>query len=261
MDKCSHTVMPNPITRANKNLAEDRRRVSMSRALINARHNLSLAEKRIVGLAIAKLDSRICTGITLVSRINAREYSDVYGIRPNTAYEQLRSAAKSLFGRTIIFGSKTKISDIRWVGRCTYHIGQGEVELVWFHEIVPELRGLRENYISYVLMRAAPLHSVYSWRLLELLVQYPLREGKITAIFNIEEFKLSIGAEKAHAKYSQLRKKIIEPAVDELTRNGWSITSDTVKLGRKIVKLKFVAVPPPKNVSPPALEAPDSPRF
>jgi len=78
------------------------RYVTMSNALIRAGHGLSLSEKRIVALAIAKMDSkgRLRTAPD-ISRIYAHEYAEAFEVAPNTAYEALQDAAKQLFKRQI----------------------------------------------------------------------------------------------------------------------------------------------------------------
>ena len=74
--------------------------VTMSNALTRAGHGLTLAEKRVVMMAVSKLDSMkvMRPGEMLPSvKITAAEYAETYGVDPNTAYEALQDAAKNLF--------------------------------------------------------------------------------------------------------------------------------------------------------------------
>ena len=80
--------------------------VTMNNALTRAGHGLTLAEKRVIMIAVSKLDSMkiMQPGEVLPSvRITALEYAETYGVEPNNAYEALQSAAKNLFDRKLTF--------------------------------------------------------------------------------------------------------------------------------------------------------------
>ena len=81
------------------------RLVTMSNALTRAGHGLTLAEKRIVASAVAKLDSRraLPPGEVPRTRITAAEYAETFGVDLDTAYDQLQDAAKQLYKRSITF--------------------------------------------------------------------------------------------------------------------------------------------------------------
>ena len=119
-------------------------------ALTRAGHGLSLSEKRLVMLALSSLDSKATyiIGQVPTSRVTAAEYAELYDVDPNTAYDQLQAAAKALYNRSItIFEhsakrkgrslSSTIRTDMRWVGRCKYHEGEGWVEIGWWPELMP----------------------------------------------------------------------------------------------------------------------------
>jgi plasmid replication initiation protein len=127
---------------------------------------------------------------------------------------------------------------MRWVGRCTYHEGEGWVELAWWPELLSSLTGLKKNFTTYQLQQASALRSAYSWRLLELLTRFQ-KTG--WAEYTIEDFCAAMDAtEKQRANFNNIKRRIIEPAVAELTaKDGWFIEWETIKAGRKVVKLKF----------------------
>ena len=158
----------------------------MKNALTRAGHGLSLSEKRLVMLALSSLDSKATyiIGQVPTSRVTAAEYAELYDVDPNTAYDQLQAAAKALYNRSItIFEhsakrkgrslSSTIRTDMRWVGRCKYHEGEGWVEIGWWPELMPYVsKVVRGNFTSYQLKQASALRSVHSWRLLELLLRF-----------------------------------------------------------------------------------------
>jgi plasmid replication initiation protein len=225
--------------------------VTMSNALTRAGHGLTLAEKRVVMMAVSKLDSAkvMRPGEMLPSvKITAQEYAETYEVDPRTAYEALQGAAKNLFERKLTFfepahkrgGKPLKPirNDMRWVGRCQYHEGEGWVQLAWWPDLLPSLVGLRKQFTTYQLQQASALRSAYSWRLLELLMRFK-STGK--AEYTVEDFAASMDAtEKQRADFSKLRTKMIEPAVKELTeKDGWLIQWEPIKVGRKVKAIRF----------------------
>lgn len=227
-------------------------KITMSNALIRAGHGLTLAEKRIVMLAVSKLDSRApappSLSLQLRTKITAAEYAETFSVDANTAYEALQDAAKNLFERKITFFEpaytraglplKPIRNDMRWVGRCKYHEHAGWVELSWWPDLLPSLMGLKKQFTTYNLQQANALRSAYSWRLLELMMHYK-DSGK--AEYTIEDFCTSMDAtEKQKSNFNNIKRRIIEPAVKELTeKDGWIIQWEPIKTGRKVTRIRF----------------------
>lgn len=226
------------------------RLVTMSNALTRAGHGLTLAEKRIIAAAVSKLDSRRQLGPGEVprTRITAAEYAETFDVDTATAYEQLQTAAKALYARSITFYEPahrrrgkplppTKVQ-MRWIGSAKYQKGEGWVELAWWPDLMRHLVGLKAQFTSYQLQQASALRSTYSWKLLELLTRF---EGTGWAEYTIEDFAAAMDAtEKQRADFGKMRTKIIEPAVKELgDKDGWLIHWRPIKAGRKVAAVRF----------------------
>lgn len=224
--------------------------ISMSNALTRAGQGLTLAEKRIVAAAVSKLDSRRAPpgGETPVTRITAAEYAETFHVDPNTAYEQLQAAAKTLYSRSITFYEAahrrngaplppTKVQ-MRWVGIVKYQIGEGWVELHWWPDLLPHLTALKGQFTTYQLQQASALRSIYSWRLLELLTRF---KSTGWAEYDIEDFATAMDAtEKQRENFNNIKRRIIEPAVAELNaKDGWIIEWEPIKSGRKVKAVRF----------------------
>jgi plasmid replication initiation protein len=224
--------------------------ITMSNALTRAGHGLSLSEKRLVMLAVSKLDSRHPPqpGELPTTKITAIEYAEQFGVDPRTAYEALQDASKALFERKVTYFEPahkrsgkplrpTRI-DMRWVGECHYNEGEGSVSLAWWPRLLPSLMGLKSQFTTYQLQQASALRSAYSWRLLELLTRF---RSTGVAEYTVEDFATSMDAtEKQRADFAKLRTKIIEPAVKELTeKDGWLIEWEPIKTGRKVTTVRF----------------------
>ena len=238
--------------------------VSMSNALTRAAHGLTLGEKRIIMAAVSKLDSfkMPAPGQHIpTTKITAAEYAELAGCEGPAAYEALQTAAKNLYNRSIVIfkpsfvrgnqkiGDKGTVTYMRWVGRADYHEKEGWIELDWWYEVVPHLMGLRKNFTSYQLQQANALRSIYSWRLLELLMRF---KSTGTAYYTIEDFCASMEAtDKQRTDFAAIRRKIIEPAVKELQeKDGWLIQWQPINAGRKVKAVQFSFMRAPEKPIP-----------
>ena len=168
-------------------------------------------------------------------------------------YEQLQDAGKELYKRSITFTEpkigKRKggaVHTLRWIGRATYHKGEGWIELAWWHEVMPHLCGLQRQFTKYQLQQASALRSLYSWRLLELMQSW---QDKGRFEISIEDFAKAMEAtEKQRQDFAAIRRRMIEPAIKELEqKDGWLIQWEPVKLGRKVSSLRFAFMKNPQQ--------------
>lgn len=219
------------------------RHVNMSNDLTQAAHNLTLGEKRVVMSCVAQLDSLRMESGRYKIKLTALEFAAAFGVDPATAYAQLKDVADRLYERTVVREQATrkgpKISRYRWVSGITYHKGEGWIELGFSHEITPHLVALRGNFTSYKLTQATALRSVYSWRLLEMLMQF---KGTGLLRISVDDFCHAMSAPPSYrANFKELRTRIIDAAVKELTaKDGWVIDWNGTKPGgRKITGLEF----------------------
>lgn len=229
--------------------ATGKRWVTMSNALTRAAHGLTLAEKRIIMMAVSTLNPKevLRPGEVPTTRILAADYAAMAGIEAHTAYEQLQAAAKALYERSVTFyvpahrrGGKplppTRVQ-MRWVGEARYQQGEGWIEVCWWPKILPHLTGLKKKFTSYQLQQASALRSVYSWKMLELLMRF---ESTGWAEYTIEDFKESMEAPQSLSDFAQIKRRIIEPAVAELVeKDGWLIDWKPVKAGRRVKAVRF----------------------
>jgi plasmid replication initiation protein len=233
--------------------------VTLSNALTRAGQGLSLTEKRLIMLAVSKLDSfkPVPFGVSISTKISAAEYVEAFEVDINTAYDQLQSGAKNLYNRSILFftpahkrngqpiENQFKRNTMRWVGRVEYDKGGGMVELFWWHEVLPHLTAIKKHFTSYQLKQTSALRSVYSWRLLELLMKYK-NTGR--AEYTIDDFHTSMDVPPSFkGDFGQLKRRVIEPAVRELNdKDNWLLHCEPIKKGRKVTRLVFTFQPNPQ---------------
>ena len=137
--------------------------VNMSNALVRAAHGLTLAEKRVVSICIAKMDSVGLNNGRYKFKLTAREFAETFEVDANTAYEQLQFAGNHLIkriARTFEDGRRGKIEHKWvWVSGVAYHPGEGWMELGFSPEMTPHLTLLRQQFTSRVVPGAKSLIS------------------------------------------------------------------------------------------------------
>jgi len=215
--------------------------VAMSNALVQSGYSLSLNEKRLVALAASKIDSRKATLNSLSIRVTAGEFEKTYDISQKHSFRDLRAAGRSLFERKITFIEQGKkgqiITDIRWVNKAKYYEGEGWIELQFYDELVPHLTKLTKRFTTYKLEQSKALKKIYSWRILELMMMHK-SHGHFE--MNLDEFIKILELPKSYQKFSEMRRKVLEPSVKELSKNsGYAVEYTALKAGRKVKRLVF----------------------
>ena len=218
--------------------------ITMSHALTTAAQGLTLAEKRVMMYAVAKLDSFKSDGGTPTGTVKlvAHDYAEQFGVDTDTAYTQLRQAGKGIFNRYIRFFELGRRGPeevmVRWVSSARYSPGTGTVTLRFTPEIAPHLLELKRQFTKYKLAQASALRSIYSWRLLELLSQY---EATGWWQIELEAFHHAMETPDGYkSNFKDCRRWVIEAAVRELTeKDGWQIHWTPIKTGRKVTALRF----------------------
>jgi plasmid replication initiation protein len=222
--------------------------VNMSNALVRGAQGLSLAEKRLVALAIAKTDSVAVRALIAAQRdgwtvrILASEYKEAYEVDARTAYEQLKAGARALLRRTWKAASDGKrgrtVREGNYFAVIEYCEGEGRVEVKFTAEVAPHLLGLRAQFTTYKLKQAGALRSVYAWRLFECLKSWESRKcWRVT----VAEFHKAMDAPASlRGDFGNLRMRVIEPAVKELRdKSAMLIAWEAIKSGRKVIELEF----------------------
>ena len=218
--------------------------VTMGNELIRAAHNLSLMEKRVLMLAVSKLDSRQASSQqNTVVKLTVLDFVKEFGIDQSSAYREVRKAVRGVRKRYIRFWEHGKNGalydiDVSWTTKAKYAENEGWIELSLNGDLNPQFFELKSHFTSYTLSRAGALRSLYAWRLFELLMQF-----KRTGFLKIEldEFHHSMESSNSYRKdFGATRRKIIEPAVKEIIKkDGLKVTWKAIKTGRKVTSLEF----------------------
>lgn len=227
--------------------------VVMSNALARAGDGLTLSEKRLVMLAISKLDAKRkpVHGEIVTSTVTAAEYGELCGLDRDNAYKQLKAAKARLYGRSInvlpryrdqfIEGRRgihggDESDNLRWIYRAIY--GNGAVTLYWSPSLYPHILDIKTHFMEHQAHQAAHFRSGYSWPLLRVLSSWRDRgECEI----ELAELCTALDVpEKQRANFAHMRRRVIEPAVLDLNeKDGWAIEWTPMKTGKKVTTLYF----------------------
>lgn len=215
--------------------------VKKSNALINASYTITLAEQRLILLAVAKANSELENMEELT--VHARDYADQWGVSMKTAYEAMQYAASQLFERRFTFqqetknGLKTTVS--RWVSHITYIEGEASVSLAFAPHVRPLLCDLKEKFTHYALEQIAELTSVHAVRLYELLIAW--RSTGKTPVIEVADLRQRLGIEpNEYQRMTDLKRRVLDFAIKKINEHTDINASYTQhKHGRSISGFEF----------------------
>ena len=218
--------------------------VVKSNRLVEASYRLTLAEQRIVLLAIVQA-RETQTGLTSDSNLEVRaaDYAKTFDIPENQAYEQMIEAEQTLFNRYVILhdinpktGKEDKIKT-RWLSSVTYPKGGGSIYLQFAQKIVPYITRLETEFTPYRLEKVAGMSSVYAIRIYELLIQW----GSIgRREVELEWLKKTLMVDKEYVRLDNFKKKVIDIGLFQINEFSDLTASYTQrKTGRIVTHLIF----------------------
>lgn len=227
--------------------------VVKSNRLVEASYRLTLAEQRIVLLAIVQA-RETQTGLTIDSNLEVRaaDYAKTFDIPENQAYEQMIEAEQTLFNRYVILhdinpktGKEDKIKT-RWLSSVTYPKGGGSIYLQFAQKIVPYITRLETEFTPYRLEKVAGMSSVYAIRIYELLIQWG---GIGKREVELEWLKKTLMVGDKYERLEHFKTKVIDIGISQINEFSDLTASYTQrKAGRVVTHLifTFAQKTPPK---------------
>jgi len=231
--------------------------VAMSRALVNAQHGLSLNEKRLMMTALRSIDSRKspyqhgkADGYVSV-RIRAEEFAAVAALAPRSgekqaaaAYQGMKEACASLLERKLSYMDGKKRVQLRWVWKATYHDGEAWAEICFSPDLTPHIFLLQRKFVSYQLDFARGLQSIYSWRLLELLMR---EKDRGLLLITVDDLRAALEVPPTY-RFADIKRRVIGMAVSELNEKADLVIDwRGIKRGRAVHSLEFRFIENPQR--------------
>ena len=223
----------------------ERNEVRKSNQLIEARYRLTLGEQRLI--------LHLCSLIHSSDKdfksyeIRVKDFAKMFGLeKRNNIYKAVENAAKELAGKRLDISRDGKEIYVSWLSYVEYVEGSGIVKVEFHRSLKPYLLQLQEygNFTKYQVNHVVSFKSQYSIRLYELLKQkaFTAEKRKFSRCFEIESFRSILGiAVNEYEVFSNLRRKVIEPAIEEVSEYTDLEITDVHygKTGRKVTNITF----------------------
>lgn len=220
-------------------LTTDKRTVTQDNFLIRASYEMTLIEKRLLILAISKVNPMNMPNKNepFEFTITAKEWAKMYG--SGNAYRDIGRAIDGLDKRKVPLpaeGGATRTEE-PWLGKRSYFDKQGKVVVVFNHSVSIYLAGMVDQYTKYDLFNVIDFQTVYAIRLYELLSQY-----KDTGYYvvSVESLRNTLALQDKYPRFAEFRRNIIEKAVAEINdKSNYSVSWEGVRKGRDTASIKF----------------------
>lgn len=212
--------------------------VTQDNQLIEACYTMTLNEKRLLMLAISKINPMDFPKLSepLRCKVTTGDWLECFASA--NAYRDMQIATKAIRQRAIRLHPSIGIEEeINWLEKAVYNKNNSSIELVFTRSIQVRLQGMLEAFTTTDLLHVNKLSSLYSVRLYELLAQY-----KKTGFrqISIEDFRIAMDCIDKYPETWRLKQKVLAPALRDLkNNNGTEVKVEDVKDGRTIVAFKF----------------------
>lgn len=216
--------------------------VKKDNALIRAAYTLSLAEHRLILLAVA--DAAGQPDVLKDMTVHAEQYADRFRVTRQAAYMALADASKQLFERRFSYertSSKGRPRQVvsRWIQRIEYGESEGLVKLRFADDVIPLLTDLQRRFTYYSLGQISNLTSTYAVRLYELLIAW--RSTGKTPMFEMAEFREHLGIEPdEYPRMTDFKRWALDVAIKQVNEHTDIVaTYEQHKRGRSISGFSF----------------------
>ena len=221
--------------------------VVLQNRVIECYRSMSLDEKRLFIMATPLARTTKISSNDPVF-ISSSEFSKECGIDLSTAYTALELASERLFTR--FFGYTNAEGDrvkMRWLNKVIYKAGQGGSELYFTDEVLLLLREFDalNPYTKYKKEVVLRLKKDYSLDFYHLAKKHQTMGG---FQISLDELFEQLGLPESYrTRMNNLKSRVIEPSLDEITANtDIDLSYENVKRGRSVVGFKFTVKEKPK---------------
>ena len=223
----------------------NRNLVVKDNALVSAAYRLTLAEQRLILLAI--IDAREL-GLEINEKheleIKASSYQSSFNVSRQAAYMALKEASETLMKRTFSYTYTSGKSNLRhaksaWLQYIDYSEQEASVKLIFATKVIPLICKLEKQFTSYELAQVSELTSAYAIRLYELLMQW--KTAKKTPVLELMEFRKKLGVEASeYMQMHNFKSRVLDAAVSQINAStDISASYEQHKSGRKITGFSF----------------------
>lgn len=227
-------------------------RVYKSNALIDASYRLGVIEQRIILACISQVRRDQPITDEVLYSVSIRDIGNLAGTERKSLYDDLSKAARRLRRKDVTIalepnggGIKPMVMEMSWVQTCVYIEREGRIQLRFSKDMLPYLAELKEQFTGYALADVIRMTSAYAIRLFELLIQYSAVGQREIAV---EDLRRWFRLEDTYRLLSELRRRVIEPAVSQINEHGpLTVQWEPRKSGRTVTHFVFTFTPKKKT--------------
>lgn len=220
--------------------------VRKDNALTRAAYTLSLAEHRLILLAVADANGQ--ADILKDMTVYAEDYAERFKVTRQAAYMALHDATKQLFERKFSYveqapNGATRQVVSRWIQRVQYGESEGLVNLRFADDVIPLLTDLQERFTQYALSHVAGLTSTYAVRLYEVLMSW--RGTGKTPVIELAELRRLLGIEPdEYPRMTDFKRWALDVAIKQVNEHSDIVAEyEQHKRGRTITGFTFTFTP------------------
>lgn len=222
--------------------------VKMANYLVENRPKMNVDETRLFLTLVASINK---DDIELnVLQIPVSEFAELWEIPIDAAYSRLKTALRGLRSKEFFIEGinpttgKMRFLTTSYITTAVYEQGCACATARISDEFKPYLLALKSCYTSYVLKNVMHLDTVNAIRNYELLKQF---QGLGQRTFSVSEYKQLLNLENKYGQNTDLRIKVLDPAVKEINKNtDLKVSYDFIGRGQR-AKIRFTI-----NVKPTA---------
>ena len=198
--------------------------VVQSNDLVLATYSMTTKEKELLLTCISQIDSRPdAPNISKQTKftITANEIKRLFYHDSNAKniYRDIEQASNRLFEREVIIAlPDNEVLRTRFVSSLLFSPNTGKITLTFAEDILPYLTQLKANFTKYKLLEISELSSIHSIRLYELIVCW-IGQYQYSKAYELEDFKYVMGIKGKYKQFSELRKYVIDKALEEINES------------------------------------------
>lgn len=165
------------------------------------------------------------------------DFVNFFAITDKNAAQEYHRIARGILSKPFIVENKEETFQANWLSSVAYKKKEKRFAFTFDPKLKRYLVQLKSFYTQYQMINLIHMENCYSESVYELLKQYE-RIGRRT--IQIVDLRKMLGLEKKYPLYSNLRVKVLEPAIEEVNKfSDINITYEEQKQGRKVEALCF----------------------
>jgi plasmid replication initiation protein len=210
-----------------------------SKALLHSRYTMSKDEGRVLLMCLERMkrDGENAHGEYWFS---ASDYCDIFNITRREAVRDIKTAIDALAERWVHIMDGDQEISMRWIGKKMKNVKQGRYGIVFWPDILPFLHNLSDQ-LTAPLPWLAAMSNENNQRILRW-INEARNIGKTSLEMTLDDIRygLDIRESTSYQIYNNMKRRIIEPAVDNINSGtGLDLSFTEVKDSRRVVGLVF----------------------